>query len=128
MQASYILNVRVHSYDNPTNRCPFCYFDDQVTGCCDDFDQTRVCIGEDRCDNTFFYCLRDYSTVVTTESDTPPRCGEANDRLGKLSEINIDGAEIDFTGSNPLGLSNPIPLRSHEATTWNVRDIIMYNG
>lgn len=55
-QGGYILSVRVHSYDNPSNRCAGC---GALQGCCDSF--TRIDCGDEEssaCDNEFFVCLK----------------------------------------------------------------------
>lgn len=109
MQAGYTLYVRVHSYQNPSNKCSLCKTVRRPVGCCDNFSNPRTCTGRDRCDETFYYCLRNYRTVSALTAN-PKRCGE-HDRMGKLSGVNIDSKEIDFSQSSALGLPNPIPLR-----------------
>lgn len=49
-------------------------------------------------------------TEPPTDLTNLERCG-AQDRFGKLSGVNVDSEEIDFTRSSVLGLQNPIPLR-----------------
>ena len=88
-----------------------------MNGCCDDFDIPGTCTGHTKCDENFFYCLREFGTP----KQTPTRCGE-NDAFGKLSGDNIDSAEIDFSGNTALGLPNPIPLRNN-TSGWEVSRI-----
>ena len=125
LKAGYILYVKVHSYNNPTNKCPGC-FRFRMPGCCDDFTYTGTCHGSDKCDENFFYCLREFGTTSLTDPSKPTRCGE-NDAFGKLSGDNIDSADIDFSGSTALGLPNPIPLRNNtsgwEVSTFKLSEI-----
>jgi hypothetical protein len=117
VQGAYTVSVRVHSYETDS-KCPTC-FSFQQPGCCDDFLNTRTCTGTDRCDNTFFYCLRPKGTVEPMNTASSERCG-ADDRLGKLSGINIDSAPLNFSQDHVLGLPNPIPLRGSVETAWEV--------
>lgn len=106
LQASYTLNVRVHSYSGE-DKCPGCR-NFISHGCCDDFSVTRSCEGVDRCDVVFFYCLRDHGTVPSDAGDTQ-RCVD-NDRIGLRSGINVDNQQLDFEQESVMGLPNPIPL------------------
>lgn len=115
LQASYILNVRIHSYSGD-DKCPECY-KFISPGCCDDFDNTRSCEGLHRCDITFFYCLRDYGTVPSQSVSAIESC---MDRLGMRSGVNIDNQQLDFTQESVMGLPNPIPLFG-TTLAWQVR-------
>lgn len=123
MQAAYILNVRVHSYLGD-DKCPVCV-EFARPGCCDNFSNTRTCTGNDRCDNTFFYCLRDFGTVTSLNTAGSERCG-TNDKFGKLSGINVDSAPLNFSQDNVLGLPNPIPLRG-PTIPWQVSHTVYLN-
>jgi hypothetical protein len=99
--------VRLHSYETD-GKCATCN-SFQQPGCCDDFDNTRTCTGTEKCDNTFFYCLRPKGTVEPHNTDPSRRC-EEGDRFGMLSSINIDSAPLNFTHDYVMGLPNPVPL------------------
>lgn len=108
-QAGYTLHVRTHSFDSPSNKCPNCPAPD-TPGCCDRFGNIGTCRGQDRCDFTFYYCLRPFGTATPVNTTHPTRCG-SHDRFGKVSGVNVDAAELDFSKSTVLGLPNPLPLR-----------------
>lgn len=112
--------MRVHNYSNPTNRCPVCRDNDILpVGCCDRFTNLGSCEGADRCDNAFFYCLRELGSPPD-EDPTQLRglCG-FHTREGKISQQNVDGEDIDFSQDNVLGLENPISL-SGISSRWTV--------
>lgn len=108
--------MRVHSYHGD-DKCPVC-IDFASPGCCDHFSNTRTCTGIERCDNTFYYCLRDFGTVSSLNTAGSERCGN-NDRYAKLSGVNTDSAPLNFSQDTVLGLPNPIPLRGR-TSTWAV--------
>ena len=96
-----MIRVHVQAYNNPTNRCASCFTQSQqIPGCCDNFSLT-TCNGQLRCDNVFIYCLRPHNTQIGD-------CGEYTARL--ISEVNIDGEDIDFSQDTVLGLPNPLTL------------------
>ena len=58
-----------------------------------------VCMGQERCDSYFLYCLRPFGTVVF---------GCLNNEIRAISAPNEDdGPGIDFSLSKVLDLSNP---------------------
>ena len=109
MNGDYVLEVRTHSYNNPTNRCAGCGVDD---GCCDDFSLFE-CTGDLRCDTYFFYCLR-----MLGSSSSDGVCNNANGQVS-TSYAEPDGGEINFSQDMVLGLPNPLPLNGI-SNTWNV--------
>ena len=106
VSGDYLVEVRVQSYNNPTNGC-----EDFNGGCCDSSD-AATCDGQLRCDNQFFYCLRFLNTQATSRG-----CQRYNTPL--RSNINIDGRRIDFTQPTVLGLPNPIRLPGR-TNSWQV--------
>ena len=96
----YQLEVTVFGYNNPTGRCQDCLEDDDLRGCCDDFESTS-CRGSTLCDSYFTYCLR-------TTGSTGRGCSYFGNRR---SNINIDDGPLTFSQSTVLGLENPILLQ-----------------
>ena len=106
MNGDYILEVRTHSYSNPTNWCFGCGANQ---GCCDNFNVFE-CTGDLRCDNYFYYCLRTiFSSRFVNNCD--------NGRFSNSSEP--DGETINFSQDVVLGLANPLPLNGL-SDAWNV--------
>ena len=111
--------MKVHSYDNPTNRCPVCHENPTFPiGCCDQFGSLGDCNGLAKCDNAFFYCLRELNTPPDDNPNAPKLCG-FNNVGGVISRVNTDAAELDYSQRNVLGLSNPIRLTGITAK-WKV--------
>ena len=106
VNGDYILEVRTHSYNNPTNRCAGCRMGLNDAGCCDDF-SVFECTGDLRCDNYFYYCLRTLWSV-----------GFVCDG-GQVSRSEPDGKTINFSQDMVLGLANPLPLNGI-SDAWNV--------
>lgn len=104
VRGRYLVEVELFGYNNPTQTCQDCRdgpFDDSP-GCCDHFDRTN-CMGGDRCDSYFFYCLRTIGSH-----------GRSCSYFGnKTSLANIDDGPIDYnTNQNSvLGLENPLQLQ-----------------
>ena len=96
------MEVRLFGYDNPTQRCQDCHAGGQLAnpGCCDNFDRT-VCMGFDRCDSYFIYCLRAIGS-------TGRNCSYFGT---KVSSANTNDGPIDFSQSSVLGLENPLQLQ-----------------
>lgn len=110
IQAQYMVKVKVHGYDNPTNRCPTCRHSVALQqGCCDNFDNTGSCEGEDKCDNSFFYCLKRLNSRPDSNPRETSRCGFHSSE-GMISEQNVNGAPVDFSRSTALGIPNPFQL------------------
>lgn len=101
----YQLEVTVFGYSNPTGRCETCIEDDNLRGCCDDFESTR-CSGSLLCDSFFVYCLR-------TVGSTGRGCSYFGNRI---SNVNGDDSPLNFSQSIVLGLENPITLRGLTST------------
>ena len=97
------MEVRLFGYDNPTQTCQDCHAGGQFAnrGCCDNYFRT-VCMGGDRCDSYFIYCLR-------TIGSSGRNCSYFGTRM---SFANTDDRPIDFTNQRSvLGLDNPFQLQ-----------------
>lgn len=111
MSGNYTLNITLVSYINHNNWCSEC--SDDELGCCDNYD-VRSCVGGNRCDTYFEYCLLPLETAITTDRIwcTPVA----------TSTVLLDDGPIDFTQSVVLGLSNPLQL-SGISNAWSVSKI-----
>ena len=78
-------------------------------GCCDRFKNIGECSGEEKCDNAFFYCLRQSNTAPDDDPSSPRLCGFHNVN-GITTAANPDGETIDFTRDRVLGQPNPLKL------------------
>ena len=100
VEGRYIVEVRLNGYANPSGKCNSndCHTESGQT-CCDS-DDTGKCMGRERCDSYFVYCLRPLGEVDLG-------CFENQTRA--VSEYNEDDkmTNIDFSQSRVLGLSNP---------------------
>ena len=95
------MEVRLFGYDNPTQRCQDCRTGGEFAnpGCCDFHDRT-ICMGLERCDSYFFYCLRPIGST-----------GRNCSYFGNLISASIDDdGFINFNQSSVLGLENPLEL------------------
>ena len=103
IEGLYILQVQLLDYNNPTQQAV-------VSGqfaCCDG------CIGtfRRRCDTFFIFCLRPLDT-------TGLGCGSSSGSEIQ-SGVNVNDADIDYSGSTVLGLNNPLNLPGL-TNDWNV--------
>ena len=105
MQGDYRLLVEISSYDNPTNRCEECGQQAGLSQTCCDAMQNSSCTGRAMCDNVFHYCLREPGAAEEFDAEPLEDC----DPL-RTTEVNRDGAVIDFGQSVVLGLPNPLSL------------------
>ena len=103
VEGDFILEVNIYNYYNPSNRCSICRFNNTFTTeeCCD-FDMTCGA-----CDSYFEYCL-----PLSYKGNT---CGTKT----KKSMVLNNDQPINFTGSQVLGLPNPLPLHG-PTRAWNV--------
>ena len=110
----------MHSYSNPSSRCagPECGCDDAPRGCrcCDRIDPRGSCVGAQRCDNRFTYCLQ---RAASLSAGGGAACSQ-NDGGARTSIVNWNDQSIDFTADEVLGLSNSFNLLGLE-TLWMVR-------
>ena len=130
IKSDYVLRVRVHSYNNPSNRCAGC---GETQGCCDRFNTTQC---DDppslRCDNEFFFCVRPLGTAMPTTQSLLTSGGtrsSAEQRAADLqclqppaalrSDVNTDGEATEFIGPRFLGLPNPMEFHI-TASKWEV--------
>ncbi len=114
---SYLVQLTVDSYANPSNKCAECSANNPLTGpygCCDGFDSLRSCSEPERCDNYFRYCLRQYGTAAETLDCTLG--GEITSNFPEERNFNRD---TDFSSSRVLGLDNPITLEEANSQ-WQV--------
>jgi hypothetical protein len=98
-EGRYFVEVRLNGYSNPTGKCnsEVCFPDTQSQTCCDS-DDTNNCMGRERCDSYFTYCLRPLGEVNEEYFNNETRA---------VSLSNEDDGYIDFSQSKVLGLSNP---------------------
>lgn len=112
IQMEYILYIRVHSYSN-NDTCPTCFVhinNQTAPGCCDEYCVYGVeCLGAEKCDPRYFYCLRKFGTPVSLNATNFDSCGD-NDRYSMSSKPNFNGRALDFTQDSLLGIPNPVPL------------------
>ena len=85
------MEVELFGYDNPTQTCQDCRDEpfDANRGCCDHFDRT-ICMGDDRCDSYFLYCLK---TIGSTSSTGRLNCSYFGSRV---SSVNYQDEPVDF--------------------------------
>ena len=124
MGGDYILRVRLNFYDNPTNQCPLCR---NGPGCCDRLSST-MCIANERCDNQFLFCVRPLGTprplLADIQSARDLQCLQTSTVY--QSEINFNGAAINFTEPMFLGLPNPLEFSVNDSD-WEV-SMEFFNG
>ena len=130
VEGDYILRVQVERYRNPFNTCVEC-LDNSERVCCDNNVETE-CVGGDRCDTEFFYCLMPLG-VVPDVSDVFDTVEEENrdtraELLGCIqpgtalkSDVSRDtlGTQIEFDNDTVLGLPNPLEFVV-QASKWQV--------
>ena len=99
VEGRYIVEVRLNGYTNPSGKCNSkdCFPDAHQQTCCDS-DDTDMCMGWERCDSYFEYCLIPLGTVDL---------GCFDDDATAKSLTNRDDGYVDFSQSKVLGLSNP---------------------
>ena len=100
VEGRYVVEVRLNGYTNPSGKCNSrnCFPGMNRQTCCDS-DNTDKCMGRERCDSYFVYCLRPLGTIDL---------GCPNNEMRAISLSNEDdGPGIDFSLSEVLGLSNP---------------------
>ena len=100
VEGRYIVQVRLNGYTNPSGKCngDNCFPGMNQQICCDG-GGTDKCMGRERCDSFFVYCLRPLGTVDM---------GCPNNETRAVSFFNVnDGPSVDFSLSRVLGLSNP---------------------
>ncbi len=105
VSADYVLQVEMVSYSHPSNT--------RSGGllCCDSLN-SEECSEWRGCDTYFIYCLRPHSSSATECPNTAPG-------FIAVSNVSIDGADIDFSQPTVLGLSNPFNLTGI-TTAWEV--------
>ena len=115
----YKLEVHIHSYDNPSGRCPGCIERlNTEPGCCDLYSDLDSCMGDDKCDTYFIYA------VGTLDSSQPgDNCSsselQSNQSTRQVSLHNEDDRYLDFSNKTVLGLSNPLILHGVD-DAWRV--------
>jgi hypothetical protein len=100
VEGRYLVEVRLNGYTNPSGKCNSenCFTENGQQYCCDSYD-TDICMGGDRCDSYFLYCLRPLGEV--------DRVGCFNNETRDVSLHNRDDGYVDFSQSKVLGLNNP---------------------
>ena len=101
MKGSYLAEVRVHSYRNPSGRCDGCRVAGAtIPGCCDEIPIrpiTETCPA--LCDTSLDYCIRSLR-------DTSGVCPPDQTVLGQA--FGGDRNSFNFRGDSFFGLPNPI--------------------
>lgn len=119
-RGSFLVQLNVDSYANPSNKCAECSISNPLTGpygCCDGFN-LGICSESERCDNYFRYCLREYGTSIETLGCTLGEVITSNHPEGR--DFNRD---TDFSSSSVLGLDNPLTLQGVNRQ-WQVHSFI----
>ena len=121
MIGEYELEVRAHSYLNPTGRCDECRVDNNPDpGCCDEstirpIDETCPAAS---CDTSMIICFR---TVGSTIELTGISCQNTNlNKNGTIFYFNINS--LDFSQVSFFELDNPLVLSSPGA--WEVSNLL----
>ena len=117
MGCNYEVEVRVHSYLNPTGRCAGCRTDNNTgPGCCDELlirsSDESCSLEEDTCDPTVDYCIR---PLGETGEDCPE--GQIVLSPSAFEETN-NFTFFSFTPSF-FGVENPLLIVA-ENTPWTV--------
>ncbi len=112
VRGDYRVVADLSSYANPTERCEECGVDRGLGQTCCDATRNNSCTGNARCDNKFYYCLRELG-AEGVESD-PLDCNPL-----VTTETNRNGETIEFNQSTVLGLPNPLSLTGL-APQWEV--------
>ncbi len=108
VSADYVLQVEMVSYSNPSNR--------RSDGQCCDSNSFGGCSGGDSCDTYFINCLLPHSSTNRGCPNTAPG-------FTAVSNVSLDGADIDFSQPTVLGLTNPFNLTGI-TRAWEVMIII----
>ena len=123
MIGEYEVEVRVHSYLNPTGRCDECREDNNPDpGCCDEstirpIDETCPVV---RCDTTMIICSRPVNSTVEV---TGVNCPGLNNMTGSELYFNTISREFSLGPLNFFGLANPLELSSPGA--WVVSALLI---
>ena len=107
-----MVEVRVHSYRNPSGRCDECRVDGNPDpGCCDEPGVIRPiameCPQSMTCDTAFGYCIRPSGETQECQLQQAVRS----------TRVTVDDNDRNF-GDDFLGLPNPIEESDNEA--WSV--------
>ena len=124
------MKIQTNDFANPASTCAECK--DQA--CCDDaIDNICSDMGDERCDDEFFYCLRPLGTpvptVVNSSVDASMLERSVADRANSLqclrdsmafrSEVNENSAPVDYFSVTLLGQPNPLEFQVND-TEWKV--------
>ena len=116
MIGDYEVEVRAHSYLNPTGRCDECREDNNPDpGCCDEstirpIDETCPV----RCDTTMNICFRPVNSTVELSCESP---------IGTLFNFDTNSRDFSLGPSGFFGLANPLVQFSSAA--WMVSTFII---
>ena len=105
MIGEYEVDVRLHSYLNPTGRCDECRVDrnSDRPGCCDEERDRDMCSVQETCDTSADFCIRPLRSIDTS-------CAANQKRVnGTTIEINTNNLDFERSGDF-FGLHNTIPL------------------
>ena len=110
VNADYVFEVQVDSYQNPTGRCLECRLTpSDPQGCCDDFEDDDE-IGcpsfpEDLCDIYFIFCLREFETLG--DDDTVCPLGR-QETPNMINDTDIGLLSFQLGATALVGLPNPL--------------------
>ena len=118
---AYEVDVRVHSYHNPTGRCNECRVDrnSDRPGCCDEERDLDVCSARETCDTFANLCIRPLESTVTSCAVTIS---------GRTLMFNTN--YIDFESlSDFFGLPNPLLFLNNDGVMVRKQcmGLIIYN-
>ena len=117
------MEVRAHSYLNPTGRCDECRVDNNPDpGCCDEstirpIDETCPVGGLVGCDTSIDICFRQINSTVELSCESP------NTLIGTTFYFNTNSRNFSLGPSGFFGLANPLVHFSFGA--WMVSTLII---
>ena len=123
MIGDYEVEVRAHSYLNPTGRCDECQEDNNPDpGCCDEstirpIDETCPVGGLVGCDTSIDICFRPVNSTVELSCESP------NSLIGTVFYSNTNSRDFSLGPSGFFGLANPLVQFSFGA--WMVSTFII---
>ena len=109
VSGSYVMEVSVHSYRNPTGRCDECQ-PGPDPGCCDETSvrpANEECPENSTCDPFLAYCTRPIGGICSTDDIL----------LSNMFFLNTNNVNFDLAGSL-FGLDNPLVVERNEP--WSV--------
>ena len=102
------MEVRVHSYHNPTGRCDECQEDSNSDrpGCCDEERDLDVCSLQETCDTSAGLCIRPLGYTATDCTDQEIIPGTIRVPDTNYLEFELDSFAGFFGLPNPMSTIN----------------------